>query len=557
MRVVVVGATGNAGTAVLRALQRRSEISSVLGIARRMPERDQEPYAGAEWASIDIAAATSEAEAVEQLTGAFDGADAVIHLAWLIQPNTQRELLRRVNVEGTRRVAEAAAAAGVGQLVVACSVGSYSPCEDTELHDEAWPVGGIEGSHYSQDKAAQEKVLDEIAERHPRMTLTRLRPALIFQPDAGAEIQRYFLGERLPVQLLGRVQPPVMPLPRGLRIQAVHADDVGDAYAAAVVAKAPGAFNICADDVLGTEDLARIIDHGRVLELPRTVFRAGLAAAYRAGVVPADGGWLDMAFNVPLMDSARARRELGWTPRHSAEEAVRSVVEGMIDGRGTDSVPMRPRGESGRGPSVSDALSSTAEPDDQGELRAAPSAPQIDRELLGLYLSDHLTGAEAGAQRIERMAQDFIDTPAAAILAELSADIGAERDLLADLLPALGMSRLRHRQAVSSIGERLGRLKLNGRVTQRSPMTLVLETELMRSAILGKRGGWQTLEANAEDLGLDPDFFTGLVRAAEEQVQQLDRVHDYARQRAFRTDRQALSSQSADEPTDPEPSTRS
>lgn len=540
MRVVVIGATGNAGTAVLRALSRREEITSVVGVARRMPARDQEPYAGAEWASIDIAAASEETEAVEQLSQVMRGADAVIHLAWLIQPNTERELLRRVNVEGTRRVAEAAAAAGVGQLVVASSVGSYGPCDDSALHDESWPVEGIAGSHYSVDKAAQERVLDEVGARHPELVLTRLRPALIFQPEAGAEIQRYFLGERLPVQLLGRVQPPIMPLPRGLQLQAVHGEDLGDAYAAAVVAKAPGAFNICADDVLGTRELARIVDHGRVLELPRGVFRAGLAAAYRAGLVPADGGWLDMACNVPLMDASRARRELGWTPRHSAEEAVRGVLEGMIDGRGADSVPLRPRGESGRGPALDEALAAGSARDDGGGLRAASSAEEIDRELLHLYLSDHLTGAQAGAQRIGRMAEDFIDTPLYPVLAELAADIGAERDLLADLLPALGMRRLRHRQAASSAAEVVGRLKLNGRITERSPMTLILETELMRSAIVGKLGAWQTLQANAADLGLEPGFFAGLAQDADRQLQQLDRVHAFARSRAFRTDRQTF-----------------
>lgn len=127
MRVAVVGATGNAGTAVLEALHNTPEVDSILGIARRMPNDAIAPYAGCDWTSIDIAAASSAEQAESQLAEAFQGVDAVIHLAWLIQPNTERELLRRVNVEGTRRVANAAAAAGVSHLVVASSVGAYSP----------------------------------------------------------------------------------------------------------------------------------------------------------------------------------------------------------------------------------------------------------------------------------------------------------------------------------------------------------------------------------------------------------------------------------------------
>ncbi|MGQ4819876.1 hypothetical protein ACQ1ZK_22870, partial [Enterococcus faecium] len=77
------------------------EVTSVLGIARRLPVRTEEPYASAEWAAIDIGGATPAQEAIAELTEALRGADAVIHLAWLIQPNSHRDLLRRVNVEGT------------------------------------------------------------------------------------------------------------------------------------------------------------------------------------------------------------------------------------------------------------------------------------------------------------------------------------------------------------------------------------------------------------------------------------------------------------------------
>src|SRR5699024_1161740 len=217
MRVAVIGATGNAGTAVLSALHRRPEVTSVLGIARRLPETSAQPYRGAEWAAVDIGAATTAEESIEQLAGALRGADAVIHLAWLIQPNTHRDLLRRVNVEGTRHVAQAAVAAGAGTLVVASSVGAYSPSPGPERRDETWPTGGVRTSHYSVDKVAQEGVLNEIAAAHPELTVTRLRPALIFQGEAGSEIQRYFLGGWMPVQLLRAGRPPLLPLPRGLR----------------------------------------------------------------------------------------------------------------------------------------------------------------------------------------------------------------------------------------------------------------------------------------------------------------------------------------------------
>ena len=120
MKVVIVGATGNHGTAVLRALHDTPEVTEIVGVARRLPE-EHPPYEGVEWHSIDIAAASTEDDAVASLAEVFAGADAVVHLAWMIQPNDRRELLRRVNVEGTERVTRAVARAGVGHLVVASS----------------------------------------------------------------------------------------------------------------------------------------------------------------------------------------------------------------------------------------------------------------------------------------------------------------------------------------------------------------------------------------------------------------------------------------------------
>jgi len=164
----------------------------------------------------------------------------------------------------------------------------------------------------------------------------------------------------------------------------------------------------------------------------------------------------------------------------------------------------------------------------------APHIPDtIDEKLLGLYLSDHLTGATAGLGRIERMAKDFTDTPVHAEIASIAGEIRRERELLKCLIQQLGVRRRPHRQAAAWIGEHAGRLKLNGRLLNRSPMTLVLESELMRAAILGKIGGWQTLEKLAPELGLDAATFTRLTVEGRAQIEALDRVHEHARSNAF------------------------
>ncbi|WP_445154893.1 hypothetical protein ACTWLI_01105 [Arthrobacter sp. Hor0625] len=168
----------------------------------------------------------------------------------------------------------------------------------------------------------------------------------------------------------------------------------------------------------------------------------------------------------------------------------------------------------------------------------APHIPEsIDEKLLGLYLSDHLTGSTAGLGRIERMARDFTDTPVHADIASVADEIRRERELLLGLIKDLGIRQRPHRQAAAWLAEHAGRLKLNGRLVNRSPMTLVLETELMRGAILAKIGGWQTLEKLAPELGLDAATFTRLAADGRAQIEALDRVHEHARNNAFHKNR--------------------
>src|SRR3954454_9244497 len=228
LRVVVTGATGNVGTSVVRALGEDPRVGEIVGIARRMPQW-QAPRV--RWVSADITA--------DDLSGHFAGADAVIHLAWLIQPSRDGAELERVNVHGSRRVFEAAAAAGAKALVHASSIGVYSPGPKDRAVDESWPREGIATSFYSRHKAAAEHALDDYEDA---LRVVRLRPALIFKRQAAAEIRRLFAGPLLPTPLLRPSLIPILPVTERLVLQAVHSHDVGEAYRlAATSADARGA----------------------------------------------------------------------------------------------------------------------------------------------------------------------------------------------------------------------------------------------------------------------------------------------------------------------------
>jgi nucleoside-diphosphate-sugar epimerase len=330
MRVVVTGATGNVGTSVLHVLGQDPSVEAIVGLARRLPELR---LPRTRWVAADVAR--------DDLAPHFAGADAVVHLAWLIQPSRDRATTHAVNVDGSRRVFEAAAAAGVPALVHASSVGAYSPGPKDRRVDESWPTGGIPTSFYSRDKAEVERILDGFEAAHPQMRVVRLRPGLIFKAEAAAGIRRLFAGPLLPTPLLRRGLIPIVPALDRLRFQGVHSLDVGEAYRLAVVRDVRGPFNVAAEPVLDPQELGRLLG-ARPLPVPEKALRALVDAAWRLRLQPTPPGWLDLALGVPIMDVRRAREELGWTPTRTAGEALLELIEAMRRGEGLPTAPLQP-----------------------------------------------------------------------------------------------------------------------------------------------------------------------------------------------------------------------
>jgi UDP-glucose 4-epimerase len=330
MRVVVVGATGNVGTALLRSLAEEPVVDSILGIARRLPESGPDKT---EWAAANI----DDAE----LEPLFRGADVVISLAWRIQPARRLDELWRTNVVGSTRVFEAVARARVPSLIYASSVGVYSPGSKDRLVGETWPREGVATSFYARHKAEVERRLDRFEHEQPATRVVRLRPALIFQRSSAHEQRRLFAGPFLPSRMLRRGLLPVVPSVRGLRFQVVHAADVAESYRLAALGEARGAFNVAAEPVLEADAFAAVLGARPVL-LPPGVVRAAMSAAWRLRLQPSPPGWLDLGLQTPLLDSTRARAELGWAPRHDGAATLRELIDGIRDNAGAPTPPLDP-----------------------------------------------------------------------------------------------------------------------------------------------------------------------------------------------------------------------
>jgi nucleoside-diphosphate-sugar epimerase len=344
VRVVVFGATGNIGTSLLRALAADDRIESVLGVARRLPELR---LPRTTFASADVER--------DPLVPLLSGADAVVHLAWRIQPSHDLETLRRTNVVGSQRVIDAVGTASVPVLAAGSSSGVYSPGPREDRVDESWPRDGVPTSFYARHKAELERRLDAFELRHPHVRVVRMRPALVFKREAASEVRRLFAGPLLTPAVL-RALRAVVPHVPGVRVQAVHADDVARAYLEALVRPVAGAFNIAGEPVLDGRVIADAIE-SRSVTIPAPVVRAGAWLSWHARLQPSPPGWVDLGRLSPLLDWSRARAELEWLPRRTALEALAELVAGMREGAGGPTVPLhpdvrrrRPRRAGGRSP---------------------------------------------------------------------------------------------------------------------------------------------------------------------------------------------------------------
>ncbi|GAB1819980.1 SDR family oxidoreductase [Herbidospora sp. RD11066] len=329
----MVGATGNVGTSVIEALESDPEITSIVGVARRLPGFDGEKttYLAADMSTDD-------------LVDIFTGADAVIHLAWLFQPTRNPMRTWRNNVLGGIRVFDAVAEAKVPALVYASSVGAYSPSGPGGLVDETWPTNGWPGAAYGREKSYLERVLDVFERDHPGIRVVRMRPGFIFKREAATEQRRIFGGPYVP--RVGHV--PVVPGIPGLKLQIMHSDDAAAAYHLAVKRQVKGAFNIAAEPVFDMPMMAELLG-ARLVPVPAGLARAAVAAAWRLRLIPATPGMLEIALHIPIMNTRRAREELGWTPRYSSREAITEFLAGLGEGAGMDTAPLQPeKGLKGR-----------------------------------------------------------------------------------------------------------------------------------------------------------------------------------------------------------------
>jgi nucleoside-diphosphate-sugar epimerase len=333
LTVAVTGPTGTFGFGLMPLLQADDRVARIVGIARR-------PFDPAAYGWTKLEYHPGDVRDPAALRAAFGDADVVVHLAFLVTGAASGKAIRSVNVEGTLNVFRAAARAR--RFVYSSSVAAYGFHAGNPVGmTEDWPVRPAARLFYAQEKAELERLLrEEAAARPGGPGVYLLRPSVVLGPHAvGAKgrlpgpLTRLAPLARQLARWASRIPLPV--LVPALPLQVVHEEDMGQALLrCAVAAGPPGAYNIAADGILTAADVAR---EAGLLPLPFPVRLTQSAAQAIAALpfLPPAAQWVEAVSHPAIMDTTRAKRELGWVPRFTAIETLRDTLRPGRPGQDT------------------------------------------------------------------------------------------------------------------------------------------------------------------------------------------------------------------------------
>ena len=329
LKVAVTGPTGTFGFGLVPLLQATPRVSEIIGIARRPFDPEAHGWGKMRYRQGDV-------RDPEALREAFSGCDVVVHLAFMITGNADAETIRAINVEGTLNVFRAARDAGAQRFVYASSVAAYGFHADNPVGmKEDWPVRPAARLFYAREKAEIEQLLGEETDRSSKPELYLVRPPIVLGPHAvGAKgtLPEPLAGAgRRVLDLLTRLPIPVPIFAPNVPVQFIHEADVGQALLKCVLAEGPpGAYNIAADGVLTGADIVRELGLAP-LPIPASLVHGAARAAAalpRPPFAPPAAEWVEAASHPSIMDTTKAKQELGWDPEYTALEALRATFDG-------------------------------------------------------------------------------------------------------------------------------------------------------------------------------------------------------------------------------------
>ncbi len=298
--IAITGVSGLLGQRLLALLDVQGAPARVVGIDVREPPRRTRAL---QFHLVDLTTA--------DLAGVLAGVETVVHLAAIVGPVPDEDLARRVNVDGTRRLLEAATAAGVRKIVRASSAAVYGAWANNPVPiTEDAPLRPNPGFWPAAHDAECERLLADWHATQTDSVTTVLRIAPVVGAGAHTLWARVAAG-RAPASVRGATPP----------LQVVHVDDAASALVLAVNDDLEGVFNVAADGWLGHEEALAVAPHRRPPAVPEEVAERALRALWATGVGDAPPSVLPYLVHSWVIANDRLKAH-GWAPKHTNEEAI-------------------------------------------------------------------------------------------------------------------------------------------------------------------------------------------------------------------------------------------
>jgi UDP-glucose 4-epimerase len=303
VRYLLTGGSGYLGSRLVDRLSRRPDTELIV-ICDLVPPRG--PYLPkTRFERVDVRDRERVRAVLEETRP-----DALLHLAFLLDPVHDEQLMYDVDVNGTHNVLEAAADAGTQQVVVTSSAVAYGAFPDNPVPlTEDDPVRGVATFSYARDKTESDRLCQLWAAAHPDRVTTIVRPCIVFGPNVNNSLVRLWTKQAFFVDS-GQLDNP---------IQFLHEDDLVEAAVALLLGRHGGAFNVAGDGEMTQRECAETIGVP-IRRMPVRAYRKLAAAAWRARLSESPPGQVEFALHPWIVSTEKLKRTTGWRPRYGTRE---------------------------------------------------------------------------------------------------------------------------------------------------------------------------------------------------------------------------------------------
>lgn len=308
MKVVITGISSFLASELVPIIESDKEITEILGLDIIEPKYTSQKI---KFIKKDI----RDKRIFEDLRGY----DAIIHLAFIVSPISNRREMYSINLDGSKNVFNCAIKAGIKKIIHASSVAAYgafpeNPIPITEEH----PIRLMKKHfYYNETKYYVEKYLDELSKKYPDVIITRIRPSIFLGPNINNFFRTYFLGNKIYT-----FSPDVL-------VQLAWIDDVAEVFYLVLKKDVSGAFNIGADNPISSREIAEKLGINCV-KLPYHFGLLLINALYKLRILKSlTPGWIRATRYPIIVDSSKAKQVLGWTPKYDTYGSVKALYDAL------------------------------------------------------------------------------------------------------------------------------------------------------------------------------------------------------------------------------------